>query len=182
MIDFSRLNVDEEKILETSRLTLEPITEKHAEAMFDVLQDNKIYKFIPETRPTSVLALRNRYRLLSRRRSPSDTQIWLNWVLRLKADGGYIGTIQATITDNDLANIAYVLSPTFWDRGYGLEATRKLVSLLFDEYLIDNVDAEVDVNNIRSQKLLEKLDFVKVRTSEINSDFLYRLHSSIYKP
>ncbi|MEA2421102.1 MAG: hypothetical protein QOF55_201, partial [Thermoleophilaceae bacterium] len=60
--------------------------------------------------------LRARFLGWERRRSPDGRQAWLNWTLRLRADGRAVGWVQATVT-GDSAEIAYATLASARRRG-----------------------------------------------------------------
>src|SRR5688572_14098197 len=101
--------------------------------MYPVLADPRIYEHLPERPPSSVEALRARYEVLSRGRSPDGTETWLNWILRLRTTGAPIGFVQATVR-RTACSIAYVLHPDHWGRGYATEAVRAVLPHLFATY------------------------------------------------
>ena len=74
----------------------------------------------------------------------------------------YIGTLQATITADQHATIAYLLNSAFWGYGYAQEACRCLLTLLFNGYHCQEVQAEVDTRNHASWALLERLGFRRI--------------------
>jgi ribosomal-protein-alanine N-acetyltransferase len=123
--------VDDHLILETERLCLEPLTPHHARQLFPVLADARIYTYIPEDPLLDSDALARRFQQLAARRSPSGTELWLNWAMHRTQEHDYIGTLQATITADQHATIAYLLNSAFWGYGYAQEACRCLLSLLF---------------------------------------------------
>lgn len=146
------------RVIETPRLTLEPLTVSHAEEMFPVLSDPAIYEF--ENQPSeSVAALSARYQRLETRVSPDGTERWLNWVIR-KRGGQLIGYVQATIGSNGRAAIAYELSSEFWRQGFGLEATQAMITELAEEHAGCVLTAVLKRKNFRSLGLLERLGFV----------------------
>ncbi len=59
-----------EEPLETPRLLLEPLSPAHAPGLYEHLQDERLFRFIPRDPPASARALEDRYRLLWSRRSP----------------------------------------------------------------------------------------------------------------
>jgi hypothetical protein len=67
--------------LATGDLLLEPLVAAHAEAMFAVLSDPALFRFIDGAPPASVHELRQRYARLESRMSPDGRQRWPNWVL-----------------------------------------------------------------------------------------------------
>jgi len=151
--------IDSEVELHTERLILEPLTPRHAVHLFPLLLDERIYRFIPDDPPTTIATLTQRYERLATRRSPSGDELWLNWAVRRKPGPQYIGTVQATVYSNHSANLAYVLAPVYWGHGYATEACQRLLALLFNDYQVYAVRAEVDTRNTASQQLLERLAF-----------------------
>jgi RimJ/RimL family protein N-acetyltransferase len=113
--------VKPEAILETARLWLEPLQPSHALALYESLQSHAIYEFLPEDPPTSLEALATRYQRLSARRSPDGEEVWLNWAMRQRREGVYVGTLQGTVYADATASLAYILFPAFWRQGYARE-------------------------------------------------------------
>jgi len=179
-----------EAILETTRLVLEPVLPSHAPTLFEPLQAQAIYKYMPEDPPDSVEALTIRFRQLAARRSPDGQEGWLNWIMRLREEKTYVGTLQATVLPNATAYIAYLLFPTFWKQGYAREGCRRVLDLLFEDYQVRTVLAEIDTRNAPSIRLVESLGFQCVATKR-DADFFkgstsheyhYELRSSISPP
>lgn len=148
--------------LTTKRLQLEPLDVQHAGPLYLGLSDLRIYDWIEEEPPASVVALRQRYEKLATRKSPSGDEIWLNWALRLRNQEQYLGYVQATLRGKT-ASIAYVLFPQFWDQGYGSEAVAVMLRELKRTYQISIVRGVIDVRNHRSIRLLTRLGFERGR-------------------
>ena len=144
-------------IIESPRLTLEPLVAAHADEMFEVLSDPAIYEFENQP-PESVEWLRDRYQRLEARRSPAGDAIWLNWVIRLR-DAQLIGYVQATVLPTSRAGIAYELASKYWRRGYGLEATTAMLAELEVRYAVREFTAVLKRANYRSHGLLTRLGF-----------------------
>lgn len=116
--------------LRTPRLRLEPLTEEHADELFDGLRDERLYEFVPSTAPTDLKGLRSRFRSLESRTSPDGSEHWLNWAIRCLDVSRCIGYAQATVPVNTPAKIAYLLFPPFWGLGYAHEAVVGLLDFL----------------------------------------------------
>jgi [ribosomal protein S5]-alanine N-acetyltransferase len=149
---------------------LEPLVRAHARHLFPALSVPLIYRFIPQEPPASLLELEARYQRLESRTSPAGDELWLNWALRLKLEGQYIGTVQATISSAHSPLIAYELSPDFWGQGYATESCSRVITSLFTDYGVTEIMAEVDTRNLASCKLLERLGFQRILTRE-RADF-----------
>ncbi|MBU6257502.1 MAG: GNAT family N-acetyltransferase [Burkholderiales bacterium] len=147
-----------EPALSTPRLALEPLAIEHAEAMYGVLAQAAIYRYLDLSAPASVEALRAVY---ARRCSggPADgSEVWCNWIVAPQG-AAPIGYVQATLIARRRAWIAYVLEPGSWGRGYASEATAAMLVHLRNAHRIDEFRAQVEADNARSIRLLERLGF-----------------------
>lgn len=154
--------VNPELTLTTKRLLLEPIALRHAANLFPLLQDERIYRYIPQNPPISIKSLEKRYQKLESSLSPDRQEAWLNWAIRLKNIPEYIGRVEASVCIDHTAIIAYELAPTYWNQGYATEACQQIVSILFVDYLVKKVKAQVDTRNQASIRLLERLKFEQI--------------------
>ncbi|MGB2816450.1 MAG: GNAT family N-acetyltransferase [Burkholderiaceae bacterium] len=144
------------RVLETTRLVLEPQGAAHAEVMYGVLSDPAIYEFENEP-PVSLESLRERYRKLESRRSPDGSQLWLNWVVRLRSDGTAIGYVQATVLPEARALVAYEFGSAWWGQGLAYEATVAAIGELRDRHGVTAAGAVFKRANHRSRALLVRL-------------------------
>jgi len=172
------------KLLETNRVTLEPLTKAHAAELFPLLADPRIYRFMPGDPPVSIAALAERYRRLESRCSPDGSQQWLNWAIRRRDDRRCVGCLQATVYPGGTADFAFVLGSLFWGLGLAREASVPALRMLFAELGITCVFATADRQNLRSSALLVHLGFVKVEPAfyphgdVLDSDDAFRLAKS----
>ncbi len=118
-------------VIETERLRLTPLRAQDADEMVGVLDDERLHDFVGG-RPLDLAQLRERYAQLAAG-SPRASEIWLNWILRTRAGGVPVGTVQATVTGDDRswrAEVAWVLGVAWQGHGYASEAARALVGWL----------------------------------------------------
>ncbi len=141
----------------TTDLTLEPLVAGHAEAMFDVLSEPELYRYLDFGPPPSLDHLRGVYEELEARVSPDGSQLWLNWVVRPR-DEAPVGFVQATVSGAD-AWVAYVLAKEYWGRGYAFQATQAVVDHLRATCGVARFLATVQAGNERSIRLLRRLGF-----------------------
>ena len=144
--------------LATSELVLEPLVTAHAEAMFDVLGNPAHYRYLDEAAPPSVDHLRRLYTRLEARLSPDGSQVWLNWVVR-RPGLPLLGYVQATVMPNSTAWVGYVFSAQHWGRGYATQAGKALLEHLVSDYGVKRFLASVEMANLRSVRLLQRLGF-----------------------
>lgn len=122
----------EAPVVGTDRLTLEPLRVEHAEEMAPLLDDDRLHTFVGG-RPPTVQELRARYARQVVGRSGDGTQGWCNWVMRVRATGAAVGTVQATLTRRSgqlHADIAWVTATHYQGRGYAREAATAMLSWL----------------------------------------------------
>jgi len=145
------------RTIQTTRLTLEPQTAKHADEMFVVLSDAAIYAY-ENAPPPSVEWLRARFARLESRRSGDGTELWLNWVVRVRSSQ-LIGYMQATVLSTQRALIAYEFASSHWGRGLAREAAEATIEELSEHYRVTCLTAVAKGANLRSLRLLERLGF-----------------------
>jgi [ribosomal protein S5]-alanine N-acetyltransferase len=154
------------RIAQTQRLRIEPLREAHAALMLPVLQDERIYRYIPSRRYTRLDELAERYRRLASG-SPEPDECWWNGCLFRREDGAAIGNLQATLVPAErVVWVAYVLTPTAWGRGYASEALAWLLDQLAIDPGLDVARAQIDVRHTASQRVVERLGFARVSEVE----------------
>lgn len=172
--------IDQELPFETPRLLLEPLVIGHAATLFEALQAPELYTYIPQEAPSSLEALTARFEALSGRCSPNGHEDWLNWALRQRATGVYVGTVQATVRANHTALLAYMVFPAFSRQGYARESCARVLAHLFEDYQVSRVAAEIDTRNTASIRLVETLGFTRVATTP-SADFFKGAASDEYR-
>jgi RimJ/RimL family protein N-acetyltransferase len=110
-----------------ARLVLEPLRLEHAEELGPLLADPALHAFTGGA-PDPPDALRARVARQVAGRSPDGRDVWCNWVLRDGADA--VGTVQATIRPDRVAEVAWVVFTPFQGRGHAREAAAVLVDWL----------------------------------------------------
>lgn len=112
-----------------------------------------------------------RYVLWEAHRDPGDTRTYLrymrglyrrampcSWGIELKETGKVIGTIgvMAWFPEHRSVEVGYSLGRKWWHFGYAPEALDRLLKLLFEEGGINRVEAQCDVRNPASARVMEK--------------------------
>jgi len=149
--------------LRTDRLDLLPIDRTHAEGLFAVLKDPRLYGFTGGEPPIDASSLARTYEFWETRASPDGTELWFNWAVSLRVHQLLIGYVQAGI-HSDYADMAWVVGSEWQQQGYATEAARSLLRWAFDTLDLNRVQAEADTRNLASARVLEKLGFVREGT------------------
>lgn len=178
--------LDPDRLLATPRLVLEPIVPTHAPLLFGELQAASLYAYIPEDPPLTVEALARRYTAWARRRSPDGQEVWLNYALRHRQLGCWVGTVQATARTDGDAFIAYQVFPRHRRQGFAAEACRGLLAHLRSDPALSTAIAHLDTRNTASRLLVEALGFTRQRLivqadtfkGSVSDEFVYTLERS----
>lgn len=145
--------------LHTPRLRLEPLCEAHADTMQVILQDDRLYTYMPDTRFPDQHGLRARYQRLSAG-CPDPSQVWLNFILYVGGSSMPIGYVQATLNlPQQHAELAYVLAPAHWGQGYASEAMDCLIGHLQTRGDVQTLSVQIDARNRASLALARRLGF-----------------------
>jgi [ribosomal protein S5]-alanine N-acetyltransferase len=147
--------------ISTARLSLVPLEPLHASQLFEGLRDERLYEFISAAPPESVEGLQKRYEKLATRKSPDGREAWLNWAVWAVQGARYIGYVQATVRQGGAAEVAYVLFPDVWGKGFAREAVAAMMGHLRDCHGAKTLRVLVDPRNVRSIALLQALGFTQ---------------------
>lgn len=147
------------KALVIKNYILEPINEHHAELLFNELQAQELYDYIPQSPPESITTLKRRYLKWSARKSPIGDEYWLNYAIFDIDLSDYVGTVQATLQSKGKNYIAYEVFPKYQRRKVGTNAVKCLIAFMQSSFNIAVVTAHVDTRNEKSYKFLESLGF-----------------------
>lgn len=125
-----------------------------ADALYPILSDPSLYVFTVDSPPPSAAALSEVLARREGRRSPAGDEVWLNWVIRERAEGVAIGYVQATMSPLH-TYVAWVVG-TVWQRhGYASEAAAALVAWL-ERLGAPAVRACVHPRHVASQKVAHR--------------------------
>ncbi len=145
-------------MIQTARLTLEPLRPEHAAEMAPLLDDDDLHAFVGG-RPATLGELSERYRRQSVGHSPDGEHGWLNWVVRDRASGTAVGTVQATVRRDGerlSADLAWVTATRHQGRGYASEAAAGMAAWL-RRHGVPVLTAHVDPEHRASVRVAERL-------------------------
>jgi len=151
-----------------NRLYLTPIKAAHAQVMFPILADRRLYTFTGDEPPESERALRARYRKFESRQSPDKSQLWLNWLVSITESDTAIGYVQATVSEFS-ADIAWVTGTKWQRRGFASEAATGLVGWLSASEM-PLIRALISPNHKASQKVAGNAGLTNSNLIEANED------------
>ena len=145
-------------------LTLEPLEERHAPDLFEVLRDEEVCRYLlwpPPARMEETLTLiRQAHDLMARRESIVFAQVW-------NETGRAIGSTR--LLDVRPADRQVEIGSTFLARAFWRTAANTESKLLFLEHCFERlgcvrVALKTDARNVRSQEALARLGAVREGT------------------
>ncbi len=157
--------------IETSRLFLAPLQMKDALSMLEYHSNPEVVKYIPW--PVRDLKMVEEtlaeYLTLTDLKSEGD---YLMLGLYRKSDKQLIGQMNVMYRSeqNRLAEFGYVLNPRFSKNGFATEASKALVTELFNTGKFRRVIAKMDARNIPSAELCKRLGF-RLEAHHLQDDF-----------
>jgi RimJ/RimL family protein N-acetyltransferase len=159
--------------LTTARLLLSPLRVADAPAMVSLLSDARMYEFTGGSPPT-LAELTDRYERLAGRRSSDGSELWFNWIVRLRDGAVPVGVVQATVApDGTTADVAWEIGVEWQGRGLAGEAAVELVRWLITED-VAQISALVHPDHVASQRVAERAGLV--RTNEVDDgEVVWRL-------
>jgi len=154
---FLQIPYESEPRIQTARLDLLPIKREHAQEMFSFFADPSLYEFTGDTPPSDVAALASRYEKWGKRTSAGGSELWLNWVLRLRTNGKLIGHVQASVIAPS-ASVAWVVGSQWQKHGYATEAAKAMLDWLA-QFGVREFRASINPSNTASVRLAKRLGF-----------------------
>lgn len=137
----------------TDRLILRKFTEDDLQALFEILKDEEVNKFLPWYPMQDLEQTKKFYeeRYLSKYAQP----LAYAYAICLKEDNYPIGYIK--VDTEEPYDMGYGLRKEFWHKGIVSEAARSLVEQLKKDACLPYITATHDINNPRSGKVMQAL-------------------------
>ncbi len=165
---------------ETKRLYLTEFVKGDAEELFKMRSDEKVLKYLDRDPHKSV---KESELMIEKMISTYNSKEGINWIIRGKDTLNIIGYIGywRLVRENLRAEIGYAMKPEYWGNGYMKESLTKVIEFGFKEFCLHSIEANVNPDNAKSIKLLEKFGFK--REAYFKEDYFYNgkfLDSAIY--
>ena len=158
--DTNKENIwDEFPVLESSRLSMREILISDKQKLFELWGNPLVnqYTDFPGLDDPEVVS-----KFIEMAQERFMTKNGIRWALILKDEGLLIGTMGYNRWVTRFGNIAvlgYDLDPDYWRKGYSFEAGQIVVDYGFNLMKVHRIEADIDPQNIASEKLLLKLGF-----------------------
>jgi ribosomal-protein-alanine N-acetyltransferase len=144
--------------LTTSRLTLRPLRDDDASALFAIYSDPRIMRFWSSPPWASVADAEAK---ISRNRAGMAAGTSLDFGIFRVADEQLLGTCDLFHLDQQCrrGEVGYGLAFDAWGQGYMQESMLALLDYGFKELQLNRIEADIDPGNQASAKLLTRMGF-----------------------
>lgn len=146
-------------VLDTERLVLRELRADDDRALHPLFADPEMMRYWGE--PHDSLAATTA--MVNRIIEAYWAQAGIEWAVTLRDGGELIGKVchHRLIKAHFRSEIGYILARPHWGHGYVHEALRAIIAFGFDTLKLHSIEAQLDPNNVRSARVLERLGFVK---------------------
>lgn len=153
--------------LHTARLLLRPFTEEDKDAIYALMTNATVLRYW-DTPPWTERARADRF--LARCKEMEQEGSGVRLAIERIADGMFIGWCAFMQWNPDFrsALIGYCLGEEAWGHGFATEAAGAMVQWAFDTLDLNRIQSEADTRNRASERVLEKLGFVREGTLREN--------------
>lgn len=160
--------------IETERLILRRYKESDIDAMYEIITDKRLMKFIKYPDLTKEQELFCINKLIEE----ADESIYEKWVIETKDTHEVVGNIQVNIVSkrHNYCNVGYAIRYNYWGHGYASEALKAVSNHLLYERNYYLVECSCNELNTQSSRVMEKAGFKKdgyIANRRINDDGTY---------
>ena len=157
------------KILETDRLILRTWTIEDAPKLFEICSDECVMRFIGTGKPYQ--SLEEAEKFLQWATKFQEENGFCRWAVLLKENYEIIGSCGfARPFGIDEIELGYLLARKFWGKGFASEAAGACLKYGFEKLGFREIIAMTDLENAVSQKVLEKIGFIKRSVEIFNNE------------
>ena len=146
-------------ILETERLALREWTPEDAEALFEMVGDAEVMRYVDTGQPWEGVGRVREW--IGRLNESYRTRGFSRWAVVEKASGEAVGSCGfALLPWSGEIDFGYMFRRDRWGKGYASEITPAVLRHGFERYGFREVVASIAPENGASRRVLEKLGFV----------------------
>ncbi len=156
-------------ILETSRLILRTWTLADAAKLFEICSDAEVMKYLGTGNPYETV---------------EQADDFLHWAVKYQKENGFcrwavlkketeeiVGSCGfARPHGTEEIELGYLLAKRYWGKGFATEATEACLRYGFEQLKFNEAIAITDLENVASQKVLEKIGFAKRGIEKIDGE------------
>ncbi len=160
--------------IETDRLILRRYKESDIDAIYEIITDERLSKYIKFPK----LSKQEELECIRQWISEADESKYEKWVIELKKDGTVVGNIDVNtvVKKHNYCNVGYTIRYDYWGNGYASEALEAVSNHLLENSGYYLVECSCNELNIQSSKVMLKAGFKKdgyIKNRRLNKDGTY---------
>lgn len=133
------------------------LSEKDFPEVFEMFEEPDIFQYIC---PDEIRTSETNTEFLNLKLTEIATGKWFYWLLRSSSDNSLIGAINVTpIPGTDETQIGWMIRKRFQKQGFAYEAAQKTMEFILNKTNHSLIYSVYDIENIASEKIIEKLGF-----------------------
>jgi [ribosomal protein S5]-alanine N-acetyltransferase len=146
-----------ETIIETKRLLLRKWTHADCDALFEIMRDARVMRYLADGKPFTLEKVRA---FLAWAEEYERENGFCRWKVIEKSSGEIIGSCGfARPHGTEEIELGYLFAQKHWGKGYATEIARAAADYGFKKLGFREIIAMTDVENTASQKILGKIGF-----------------------
>jgi [ribosomal protein S5]-alanine N-acetyltransferase len=160
--------------LHTSRLILRPLEPSDAPVLHRIYQAEGVLRYFPNPVPPSLERVQ---RFIDRQQQHWEQHGCGHWAVQAAGEpelAGWAGL--QVLPELGETELAYLLAPSHWGRGYASEAARAALQFGFEQAVLDHIIALVHPQNTVSQRVILKCGMSYLETIQLWGMELMRFH------
>ena len=143
-------------IIQTHRITLRPLEQDDAEALYRINQTDGVLRYFPTTTPPPLEKVQ---RFIVSQQEHWDKHGYGNWGITFNGERQIIGWVGLQfLPELNETEVGYLLDAPFWGKGYATEAAQASIRYGFEHCALDHLIALVHPDNIASRRVIEKCE------------------------
>ncbi len=154
----SKINFTPFPNITSAKFYLRPLSINDDKQIFILRSDERVLKYLDKPKAKSINEARE---FIDKINKGIKNNEWIMWVIESKESSSFIGTICLWNLSDDKtkADIGFEILPDFFGKGIMQEVIPIILNFGFDVMDLDVIEGEVDPENIKSIKLMEKFGF-----------------------
>lgn len=160
--------------IETERLVLRRYKETDIDAMYEIITDERLAKYLKFPKLTKEEELE----CIKKWIIEADESKYEKWVIERKTDGAIIGNmdVNTIVKKHNYCNVGYIVRYPYWGNGYAAEALKAVSDYLLNERDYYLVECSCNELNTQSSRVMIKAGFKKdgyIANRRLNKDGTY---------
>ena len=163
---------------ESERLLFRKILPGDAKDLFLIRSNDDVMRFMDVTRFESI---EDAEKLILLVEESYKKETGINWAIIEKQSNSFVGYFGffRIIPEHCRAEIGYALKPEYWGKGYMYETINRMAKFGFESMKLHSIEANVNPDNEKSKRVLERIGFKKEAYFRENYLFNNRFLDSI---